>query len=158
MSTISLDFDGVIHLYSKGWHDGTVYDTNIEGSISTINHLLFNNYSVFILSSRNVNQIKEWIDFRYPEIRTEIIPEHVKFWNKKNVLGITNRKLPANVYIDDRALTFEGKFNDAFLQKIENFKTWQEIAKIPKKICPNKDSNGSCPLHNLHCSYPACEK
>lgn len=25
-------------------------------------------------------------------------------------------------------------------------------------ICPNKDENGNCPLHNLHCTYPDCEK
>lgn len=25
------------------------------------------------------------------------------------------------------------------------------------KKCPNKDQNGNCPLHNLHCQYPKCE-
>lgn len=24
--------------------------------------------------------------------------------------------------------------------------------------CKNKDENGNCPLHNLHCQYPDCEK
>jgi hypothetical protein len=27
-----------------------------------------------------------------------------------------------------------------------------------ESICPNKDKNGNCPLHNLHCAYPECEK
>jgi hypothetical protein len=27
-----------------------------------------------------------------------------------------------------------------------------------ESICPNKDENGNCPLHNLHCTYPDCEK
>lgn len=26
------------------------------------------------------------------------------------------------------------------------------------KTCPNKDEDGGCPLHNLHCQYPECEK
>ena len=26
------------------------------------------------------------------------------------------------------------------------------------KACINKDSNGNCTLHNLHCTYPTCEK
>ena len=26
------------------------------------------------------------------------------------------------------------------------------------KTCKNKDENGNCPLHNLHCQYPDCEK
>jgi hypothetical protein len=32
-------------------------------------------------------------------------------------------------------------------------------AVIPeKKTCKNKDEKGECPLHNLHCQYPECEK
>jgi hypothetical protein len=27
-----------------------------------------------------------------------------------------------------------------------------------EKTCKNKDENGICPLHNLHCQYPDCEK
>jgi hypothetical protein len=26
------------------------------------------------------------------------------------------------------------------------------------KTCSNKDANGNCPLHNLHCTYPTCEE
>ena len=26
------------------------------------------------------------------------------------------------------------------------------------KACANKDEKGNCPLHNLHCQYPECEK
>jgi hypothetical protein len=25
-------------------------------------------------------------------------------------------------------------------------------------VCKNKDEAGNCPLHNLHCTYPECEK
>ncbi len=28
---------------------------------------------------------------------------------------------------------------------------------IVKKVCPQK-VNGSCPLHNVHCQFPDCEK
>lgn len=27
-----------------------------------------------------------------------------------------------------------------------------------EKTCKNKDEDGNCPLHNLHCQYPDCEK
>ena len=30
-NTIAIDFDGVIHKNSKGFHDGTIYDEPIEG-------------------------------------------------------------------------------------------------------------------------------
>lgn len=26
------------------------------------------------------------------------------------------------------------------------------------KTCKNKDASGNCPLHNLYCQYPDCEK
>jgi hypothetical protein len=26
------------------------------------------------------------------------------------------------------------------------------------KKCPNQDENGNCPLNNLQCNYPDCEK
>jgi hypothetical protein len=26
------------------------------------------------------------------------------------------------------------------------------------RVCINKDEKGNCPLHNLHCQYPDCEK
>lgn len=29
---------------------------------------------------------------------------------------------------------------------------------IVKTVCKNKDENGSCSQHNLHCNYPDCEK
>jgi hypothetical protein len=25
-------------------------------------------------------------------------------------------------------------------------------------VCKHKDASGNCPLHNLHCTYPECEK
>lgn len=30
--TISIDFDGVIHQYSKGWQNGEIYDPPIRGA------------------------------------------------------------------------------------------------------------------------------
>ena len=29
---------------------------------------------------------------------------------------------------------------------------------IVKKVCRNKNENGACSQHNLHCNYPDCEK
>lgn len=140
--TIAIDFDGVIHKYSKGWQDGSIYDEPIEGAFKMINYFMSQGYTVFVFSTRSTWQIKGWLkrytnplkymsgaDFvdqympmtNYDEeiikaeyanldqlqCKSQIIPFWVKFWNKKNVLGITKRKLPALIYIDDRALRFE---------------------------------------------------
>lgn len=144
--TIAIDFDGVIHKYSKGWHDGTCYDEPVEGVFDAISHFFRCGYSVFIFSTRKPKEIKKWIDkyimettfvrgdatqdpgpdFDYPTygFKSEIISMFTKFWNKKNVLGITRRKLPALVYVDDRALKFNGVWRET-VSEIENFKTYQ---------------------------------
>lgn len=104
-NTIAIDFDGVIHAYSNGWEDGTIYDPSVPGALDSIKTFMDAGYSVFILSSREPEQIVEWMGARV-EYSVEIIPDDVKFWTKQGSLGVTNRKLPAFVYIDDRAYPF----------------------------------------------------
>ncbi len=105
--SIAFDFDGVVHRYRKGWADGTIYDQPVEGALEGLVSLLAKGESVFILSTRDPQQIKRWFEgvahFPYP---VEEIPVDVKFWNKPKVLGVTNRKLPATHYVDDRAVRF----------------------------------------------------
>lgn len=105
MKTIAIDFDGVIHAYSNGWGDGSCYAVPMEGAIDSIKALL-EDYAVFILSTRDPRQIIEWMGKHAPEIPCGPIEDEDKFWDKKGIVGVTNRKLPAMVYIDDRACLF----------------------------------------------------
>lgn len=144
--TIAIDFDGVIHAYSKGWQDGKIYDKPVPNVFESIQHLFEQGYAVFVFSTRNKRQIKDWLDFyimvseyeaegmggdptNYKYSRygftCETIPFWKKFWNKKNVLGITKRKLPAIAYVDDRAIVFRGNWSEA-LSSIKFFQTYQE--------------------------------
>ena len=164
MKTIAIDFDGVIHGYTDGWKDGSIYDGAVKGAIETINKLVYADYSVFILSTRSGKQIKKWLkdlsnpllyikmddylDIYHPfqsaddpdiqkyiqeversnsklQFKVECIPMWTKFWNEKAKVGITNRKLPAHVYIDDRALVFKGDWEETFYEATK-FKTYQE--------------------------------
>lgn len=131
MKTIAIDFDGVIHKYSKGWHDGTCYDEPIDGAEKFLHDLMkSDDYNVFIFSTRSPRQIKNWLIEKMPDNfgpmaedcgfmwrgysgwEVKVIPFWIKFWNKKDVLGITKRKLPAVAYIDDRAVKFNGNWEE----------------------------------------------
>ena len=145
MKTVAIDFDGVIHQYSKGWQDGSIYDPPVAGAFDAIENLILRDYSVFIFTSRSPSQVKKWMiqntyeseyavegmggdpsRLIYPKygFTVEKIPLWVNFWNKQNVVGVTSRKLPAIAYIDDRAICFRGSWYDT-LSAIENFETYQ---------------------------------
>ena len=128
--TISIDFDGVIHQYSQGYQDGSIYDPPIKGAARFLHDCMFvKNWSVFILSTRDPEQIKEWMEsilFQGKELpfQITILPTDQKFWNEKKNIGVTNRKLAAHVYIDDRGFRFEGHF-EGMIEQLEIFQTWQ---------------------------------
>lgn len=103
--TIAIDFDGVIHKYSKGYHDGTAYDVPMEGAIEAIK-LLMQKYTVFVLSTRDPKQIQHWFGV-HTDLGTEIINDNREFYENEHLVGISQRKLPAIYYIDDRALYFK---------------------------------------------------
>lgn len=105
MKTIAIDFDGVIHAYSRGWGDGTCYDVPVAGSGAAIKKLL-KEYRVFILSTRDTEQIAVWMGKYFPDIPCGKVPDSEPFWNLDHVVGVTNRKLAAIAYIDDRGIRF----------------------------------------------------
>jgi len=85
---VLVDFDGVIHRYSKGWHDGTAYDVPMTGAREAINRMRKLGYDVVIFSTRDASQIAQWLEkYDFPMDMT-----------------ITHHKLPAVAIIDDRAI------------------------------------------------------
>jgi ribonucleotide monophosphatase NagD (HAD superfamily) len=104
--TICIDFDGVIHQYSQGHYDGSIYDLPVEGAQEALK-TLSKKYEVVILTSRN--------RFRFKEMR-----EWMKRWGFDKY-KITNRKLPAVAYIDDRAILFTNwntNYEDIFRHRL----------------------------------------
>lgn len=60
MPTIAVDFDGVIHRYSKGWHDGTIYDDLMPGACAALKQLM-EKHAVFIHTTRSQADVAGWI-------------------------------------------------------------------------------------------------
>lgn len=120
---VCFDFDGVIHKYSKGWQDGSVYDGPNLDIIMFIKELMYHNISCFICSTRDSNQIEHWwMERVYPItfIPCKVINENTTFWCEKGIVGITNKKLTAVVYIDDRAYKYTpDKTLDKLLEDFE---------------------------------------
>ena len=105
--TIAVDFDGVIHVYSKGWHDGTIYDGLMPGATEGLLHLM-QDYAVFIFTTRDCLEVAQWTH-KMTDIDVTMLgrndPEY-PFWNWRDSILITNLKYAAVGYIDDRAYKF----------------------------------------------------
>lgn len=101
-STVVLDFDGVIHKNSKGFHDGTVYDTPINGTKEALK-ILSSKYKLVISSCK--------ADPNRPLINGKTGGQLIWDWLYKHNLNqyisiVTNKKVRALFYIDDKGITF----------------------------------------------------
>ena len=64
-------------------------------------------FAVFIFTSRDIEQVKAWMEKHADMIPCVLDEDHtVKFWNSQTSVLITRRKLPAVAYLDDRAVRF----------------------------------------------------
>lgn len=104
--TICVDFDGVLNEYN-GYEEGNLGEP-LSASKEFIRQLR-KKYKVVILTSRPKEQVIDWLtDNGFPSME------------------VTNRKIPAVAYIDDRAIQFKGSYIQTIYEAI-NFKPyWME--------------------------------
>jgi phosphoglycolate phosphatase-like HAD superfamily hydrolase len=95
--TVCLDFDGVMNTYT-GWQGPDVLFEPRPGLREFLESLRQSGFEVVVLSTRNLNDL---------------------------VKGVTDLKPPAVVYLDDRAVCFEGDF-DAALRAVKEFRAYWE--------------------------------
>ncbi len=122
--TVVFDFDGVIHKYSKGWCDGSIYDDVNLDVVDVMYKLMTMGYSVAIVSTRSPEQIVSWWNKQDFPMKAKL-DNNCKFWNDTQNVGVFNRKIPAMIYIDDRGFKFDGNNVNNLLNDIISFKTWQ---------------------------------
>ena len=97
-SRIALDFDGVLFQYKKRWLGVTVAEPPVPGALEFVNWLLDLGYEVFIFSSRAT------LPGGAQAIRDALAAHGFP------PLHVTSDKEPADLYLDDRGLRFEGDF------------------------------------------------
>ena len=89
--TLAIDFDGVIHAYRKGWLDGSIYDDPVPGTRAALADLS-QHYRLVVLTARHdLAAVWAWL---YQQALCDFI------WD------VTNRKVGAVAYIDDRGVRF----------------------------------------------------
>lgn len=112
--TVVFDFDGVVHSYTSGWKGANVIpDPPVNGIENALKDIHDAGYEVVIVSTR---------------CSTQSGVDAINLWLYKNNLAqyvdkVCKEKPPAIVYIDDRAICFDGD-SSSLLEKIENFKPW----------------------------------
>lgn len=125
--TCAIDFDGVIHSYGE-FGDGTVKGDPIEGAFQSIVELL-EVMHVCIFSCRPPELIAAWLEKHNAPFAYQVIEETEEFrkkmkWDEDMIVGITQVKVIAKYYIDDRGIRFDeskpGEWRDTLKFIFEN--------------------------------------
>ncbi len=115
---VMIDFDGVIHQYVTSFKSPDIIpDLPVKGAKEAIAKLK-EEYEVIVFTTRaledsgesdgNIDAVFNWLED-----------------NNIEVDGVTGRKLPAKIYIDDKAHRFDGDWNKV-LAAVEKNKSWNK--------------------------------
>jgi hypothetical protein len=159
--TLLLDFDGVIHAYSKGWEDGTIYDGPTEGFFEwavEANKL----FKLVVYSSRSnteqgITDMKDWLQLHVIAWRHSQMERNSGIATALLEFEFPDHKPPAWLTIDDRAITFTGRWHDDKLrpEALRRFVPWhdpnyeepEEAKERPSNVVPPPNTKNICPRH-----------
>ena len=121
---ICLDFDGVLHSYTSGWQGADVIsDPPVPGAMDAL-AAYTDRFRVAVYSSRSssfegVEAMKAWV------------LRHLEEWDDWLAQSVIDRiewpltKPPALVTIDDRAVTFDGRWPT--VERLAAFQPWNKL-------------------------------
>jgi len=121
---LCLDFDGVIHAYSRGWQGGEIYDDVTPGFFEWAEeaqkHFKLVIYSSRSKSSDGIAAMQAWLvaqRAKWREHGGESSGAVLEF-------EFANEKPPAWLTIDDRAIKFEGRWDWIRAEVLQDFRPW----------------------------------
>ena len=106
--TILIDLDGVLNKYRGNYSSDCIPEINDKSKEFLEKLYTLNKYNLVLFTTRNLLLSAKWL------IDNKI---------DKYFLDITNVKIPSFLQIDDRAICFNGNF-DNLISQIEEFKVW----------------------------------
>jgi hypothetical protein len=109
-SIVCVDLDGVLNLFD-GWRSAEYFHPPRPGARDFLASLNQMGYRVVVFTVRWKPHVEQWL---VQNGLAEFVDE------------VTDKKPPAHVYVDDRALCFHGDFQSA-LRQIPRFRAhWEE--------------------------------
>ncbi|MBQ6516223.1 hypothetical protein IJI31_03485 [bacterium] len=108
---ILIDLDGVLNQYEK-------FDENFippikAGAREFLEQLINDETELYLFTTRNLLLASKWL---------------VENNLDKYFKDVTNVKIPAYLYIDDRCIRFDGNYNKT-IKEIENFKVYWKLTQ-----------------------------
>ena len=118
---LAVDFDGVISSYS-GWNGLGRFGEPVEHCRTSLQALQNMGWDIIIFTTRgdDIKEVERYLNFH--RIPYDKINENME----SSPENVSDRKVLADVYLDDRAVTFNGDWLEASAQIIFHEPWWRK--------------------------------
>jgi hypothetical protein len=148
MPILCLDFDGVCHSYTSGWKGAAVIpDPPVPGLVAFLRKAV-KSFDVQIFSSRSnqeggIEAMKSWLRYEIADHFDCTFggsPRDASSADELfNAIKWPTEKPAAMITIDDRAITFTGKWPD--VQSLKEFQPWNKLISNSSTAVANRSAN-----------------
>lgn len=124
---VCVDLNGVLDTY-RGWQGRVTWHPPREGAAEFLRALRERGHEVVVLTTRDAEDADRWL-------------RRSGLW--RHVDRVTDRKLPALAYVDDRALPFRGSYARV-LRRLERFRPFWDapVGEGPPASLPAEERHG----------------